>query len=542
MTLNIISLLFTALASFALGIFVFSRGRQRLSNIFLALLAASIGVWCFGQFMGEIVPGKEAVIFWSRVNVGAAVLIPLFYLSFIISFIDRLAEDRPILAAAYFTNAILLLMVLTPYFVADVAPRLGYRYYPTPGPVYAVFAVFLLVQFVFAFVRLFGFLRRSQGGLRNQARYIFFSSVVGLAGGATAFFPVFNLNLPVISYIVLPFYLAILAYAIVKHHLLDIELVFREGLIYSTLTIFFAVFYALAILISNRIFTNLTSFNELSATLIVVFASVIVFQPLRDRVQSAVDRLFFKGDYFYKKTINDLSAENLKLYRGLLQADKLSALGTIAAGLAHEIKNPLASIKGLTQVLPENLDDPDFIKKYSEIVPRQLDRVNRIVEDLLDFGHPAGLIMAEVDLARELEGVLRLVENQGRKSDIEIVRNFAPLPPVQGSAEKLTQAFMNIILNAMQAMPDGGAVNVKCQMTNDKCLIEIADSGEGIPAERLPNIFDPFYTTKESGTGMGLAVTHRIIREHNGAIEVESEVGKGTTFKICLPIRPEPSA
>jgi signal transduction histidine kinase len=210
--------------------------------------------------------------------------------------------------------------------------------------------------------------------------------------------------------------------------------------------------------------------------------------------------------------------------------------------MAHEIKNPLASIKGLTQVLPENLDDQDFIKKYSEIVPRQLDRINRIVEDLLDFGQPAGLVMGEVDVAKELDGVLRLVENQCRKSDIEIIRDFQPLPPVIGNTEKLAQVFMNVILNAMQAMPNGGKLSIGSRVaSHESIVIEIADTGEGIPADKLPNIFDPFYTTKESGTGMGLAVTHSIIKEHQGSIEAESKVGEGTTFKICLPIKPKPS-
>ncbi|MDD5594100.1 MAG: ATP-binding protein [Candidatus Margulisbacteria bacterium] len=535
------SLLFTAVTSAALGLFVYSQDRHKAPNITLGLLSAAIGAWCFGQFMGAINTSKEVVLFWTRANIAAAIFIPVFYFHFVLAFINRLKENLPGLGLAYLSAGILLLLDLTPWFVADIAPRLNYRFYPVAGIVYPFFSLYLLTLIIVAFVQQLVFLKNSSGAAANQMKYVLIASIVGFAGGLTAFFPVYNINLPVVSQFALPVYLAIIVYAIVKHKLLDVNLVIRAGLVYSALTVLFAGFYALAILSTNRLFQNLASFNEYGATILVVFVSVLVFQPLRDRIQSAVDRLFFRGDYYYQKTINDLSIENLKLYGGLLQADKLSALGTIAAGMAHEIKNPLASIKGLTQVLPENLEDPEFIRKYSEIVPRQLDRINRIVEDLLDFGHPAGMVMQAVDVEEVLEDILRLVENQCRKANIEIVRDFQKQSLITGNAEKLSQAFMNIILNAIQAMPGGGFLKLKTYNLPLTTVIEIADTGAGIPAGKLSNIFDPFYTTKESGTGMGLAVTHRIIKEHNGTIEVASEVGKGTTFKLCLPIRQEPS-
>jgi signal transduction histidine kinase len=535
------SQLFTAVTAALLGLFVFFQNRRRLPNQTLALLSVAVGAWCFGQFMGAINSDKAVVMFWTRANLAAAVMIPVFYFHFILAFLGRLKENRKSLYAAYLTAAALLLLDLTPLFVADIAPRPGYRFYPVAGGAYQVFTVYLLVLLVAALVKQSAFLREHSGAAANQAKYILLASLVGLGGGLTAFFPVYNINLPVVSQFALPLYLAIIVYAIVKHQLLDINLVIRAGLVYSSLTVLFAGFYSLAILSANRLFQNLNGFNEFSATIVVVFVSVLVFQPLRDKVQALFDRLFFKGDYYYKKTINDLSLENLKLYRGLLQADKLSALGTIAAGMAHEIKNPLASIKGLTQVLPENLGDPEFIKKYSEIVPRQLDRINRIVEDLLAFGQPGKLKRESVDLAFELNEVLRLIENQCQKSGIEIVRNFSASVPVSGSSEKLAQAFMNIILNAIQAMPAGGVLKLTTYNLPLTTVIEISDTGSGIPAEKLPNIFDPFFTTKESGTGMGLAVTHRIVAEHNGTIAVESEPGRGTTFKLSLPIKPKPA-
>lgn len=543
------SLLFTATVSAALGIFVFLQGRRKLANIFLALFSAALSGWCFGQLVGEAAGSKEVVLFWTRFNTAAAIFIPVFFLHFILAFVKQEKENRIMLSFAYLAAVVLLILDFTPWFVADVAPRFGRFYpvpgivYPVPGIVYPVFPIYLLLIVAIGFLRLIAFMKESKGEVNNQAKYVFIASVVGFAGGITAFFPVFNLDLPVISHFFLPLYLAIAVYAIVKHKLLDINVIIREGLVYTTLTVFFAGFYALMIFLTGRFFQNLTRFDEIVTSIIVVFASVLVFQPLRDRVQRGVDRLFFRGEFFYQKTINYLSAENLKLYRSLLQADKLAALGTIAAGMAHEIKNPLASIKGLTQVLPENLEDSGFIQKYSEIVPRQIERINRIVEDLLDFGHPKELAIGEVKIEEILGEVLRLVENQCRKSNIEIIREFYPVPLISADSERLSQAFMNVILNAVQAMPGGGKLLIGCKpLSNDEIEVEISDSGKGIPEDKLPNIFDPFFTTKGTGTGMGLAVTYRIVKEHGGKIEVESEPGAGTTFKIWLPIKPKRSA
>lgn len=538
MNLNNLVLLASALLSLCLGGFVYAQGRGKTVNVTLSLLSLATFGWCFGQFMGEVVGPKGVVLFWTRFNLAAAVLIPLFYFHFVLAFLGRLSRAKLFLVLAYLAAGVLLALVLTPLFVADVAPRAGYRFYPLPGPAYPYFALYLGVLFVAGFVQLVGQAGRGSSEERDQTRYVLLASVVGFLGGMTAFFPVFNLDWPVVSQYAMPFYLALIVYAIVKHRLLSIDVVFRTGLVYTVLTICFAGFYALGILLAGQAFQEIVHFSGSAAILVVVFISVIVFQPLKDRVQAWVDRLFARGSYYYQQLVNDLSAENIKLYRGLIQADKMGAIGVVAAGMAHEIKNPLASIKGLTQVLPENLDDREFIAKYVEIVPRQLDRINRIVEDLLAFGRPKELVVRPVDPAKVVTDVLRLVEGQCRQAGIMVVTDGQPTPVVNADPERLAQVFMNIILNAVQAMRGGGELKVRISQQDKAVQIEISDTGEGIAAEKLPNIFDPFYTTKERGSGLGLAVTYRIVKEHGGEITAESQAGKGTIFKIWLPTVP----
>jgi len=234
-----------------------------------------------------------------------------------------------------------------------------------------------------------------------------------------------------------------------------------------------------------------------------------------------------------------IARENANLYREILRADKLAALGTVAAGMAHEIKNPLASLKGMTQILPENLNDPGFVKNYVEMVPRQLDRINTIVETLMRIGKPQKYAMSGVNLSKILDDLFGLMENQARKKNIVFKKEWEPDLLVQGDAEQLMQVFMNLILNAIDAMPNGGQLTINNEQLTNGIIIKVKDTGVGIPADKLKNVFDPFFTTKEAGMGLGLAVTYRIIKEHNGEIEVKSKVGEGTTFKIWLSTRPK---
>lgn len=531
-------------ASLFLAVFVYLQGRDRPLNQVLALFSLTISLWTFGQLMGGFGGEKEMVLFWTRLNVAAAVLLPPLYLNFILLMTGRYRQEKWLLAIDYFFALILLGLLATPLFVKDVAPVGDYAFYPQAGPVYAPFAFYLVITFLYAFFRLFRESGRGEVERRNQLLFVIIASLIGFGGGLTAFLPVWGITaVPVLSNYALPLYVLITFYAIVKHRLFDITFVVRESLVYSALTLIFTGFYALAILAANYWVDQLGHLDRLWTVLLVIFVSVLIFQPLRDRVQKVVDRFFFQGEFRYRAAVDRLSRENRDLLRGLLRADKLAALGTLAAGMAHEIKNPLAAIKGMTQALPDNLSDRDFIADYSDLVPRQLDRINQIVEKLLRAGKTVSGEKRELDLNKLVEEVVLFNENLCRKHGIEVESRSSPLPKIFGDPEQLHQAFLNIILNAIQAMPAGGSLSVKSALQDDRTIcVVVGDTGGGIPADKLENIFDPFFTLKENGTGLGLFTTYRIIQEHEGSIEVESSLEKGTRFTICLPIRPKRSA
>ena len=521
MTFYTASLLAIGLLSVILGIFVFLQGKDRAPNVSLALYTLTVAVWSIGQGLGELAPTHGWVLLWTRFNLAGAILIPAAFLGFVLALTGELKSRRTVLLIVGALAAVFLLSDLTPFFVREVAARPGFRFYPIPGPFYYAFPFYFLVVVLYGMFKLASALSRSFGNRRNQLLYVILASLLGFAGGATAFFPTFSINFPPLTHILVPLYLAIAVYAILKHHLLDISMVIRRGLIYSILSLIVASLYILLILLLGQYFQNLTGWNSILATALFVFALVAVFEPLRGTIAAGVDRLFFRN-----------------LYREIARTEKLAALGAVAAGLAHEIKNPLASLKGMTQILPDNLDDAEFIKNYTEMAPRQLDRINNIVETLLRIARPQKYVLTSVDLSKILDDLYHLLENQSRKKNIVFNKEWEPELTVEGDAEQLMQVFMNLILNAIDAMPRGGQLKIKSEKIQNGIILEIADTGVGIPEEKLKNVFDPFFTTKEGGTGLGLAVTHRIIKEHSGEIEVKSKVGEGTTFKIWLSTKP----
>jgi PAS domain S-box-containing protein len=233
----------------------------------------------------------------------------------------------------------------------------------------------------------------------------------------------------------------------------------------------------------------------------------------------------------------------VKLEETLQQSEKLSSIGLLAAGVAHEVNTPLTGVSSYTQMLLGMIPETDPKHALLLKVQKQTERATTIAGNLLNFsrvGNGNGAEFGEIDVNKILDDTLQLLEPQLRKSRVEIIKNYVEKPPkVHGSAGKLQQVFTNLVLNARDAMFDGGTITLTTYTVDDESVvIEVADDGIGIEPENLSKIYDPFFTTKGvgSGTGLGLAVTYGIVQEHAGTIEVESEVGSGTTFRLEFPV------
>lgn len=226
-----------------------------------------------------------------------------------------------------------------------------------------------------------------------------------------------------------------------------------------------------------------------------------------------------------------------ELQEKVRRSERLASLGRLASGVAHEIRNPLSSIKGFAQYFRDKFEEGSEDKSYADIMIQEVERLNRVITQLLDFGRPKELRLDLYPLSQILELPLHLIRADLSKRGIKLIEPPFPKDEIKVDSDQITQALLNIFLNAMESMESGGELRVEIVKKPEWGGVEIwiSDSGPGINQENLSKIFDPFFSTKKKGTGLGLAITANIVEAHQGEILVESREGKGTTFKIFLP-------
>ena len=259
----------------------------------------------------------------------------------------------------------------------------------------------------------------------------------------------------------------------------------------------------------------------------------VAIAPLVTKKFNVVGRLIIMDDI----------TERVELENQLSQADKLSSIGLLAAGVAHEVNTPLAVISSYAQMLSKQLQGDEHKSSVLEKITRQTFRASEIVNNLLNFSRTSGAEFAEVDVNRVICDTLSLLEHQFKTAKIRVEDELSShLPTIQGNAGRLQQVFLNLFLNAKDAMPNGGTLRIVTS-NGDGVRVIVSDTGLGIAQEHLQRIYDPFFTTKNApqngqkrGTGLGLSVTYGIIQEHAGKISVESSPEEGTTFYLDFPL------
>jgi two-component system sensor histidine kinase HydH len=243
----------------------------------------------------------------------------------------------------------------------------------------------------------------------------------------------------------------------------------------------------------------------------------------------------FLGHLFILRDISEIK----RLQQEAQKNERLTALGNLAAGVAHEIRNPLSSIKGLASYIAGKMQMGAPEEEAAKTMILEVDRLNRVVSELLDFARPNVVKLVETDVDAIISRALRLLDSDLKTGKILV--NYVSNPEVShvpANAERLTQALLNLFLNAIQAMKPDGELCVRVEKrSDDEFAIVVADTGQGIPPDALSSIFTPYFTTKPSGTGLGLAIVHQIIEGHGGKIAVSSVPGHGATFSLLMPLR-----
>jgi signal transduction histidine kinase len=658
------------------------------------ILNFSVSLWSWSLFARELAYEKTTALFFVRLSYVGTIFLPSLFFHFVNSLLKF--KKNSLIVAFYSFSVTLLAFDFTPFLIKDVRPILSFRYYGIPGLVYPFYTLFLIGIISYSHYILIKYFKKSEGQTRNQIKYLLFATVIGFFGGATTFLPVFKVEIFPFGFYLVSMYVLITSYAIVKHRLMDINIVLKKGTTYVLLLLLLFVPSFLLILIGQKVFFNKISYLFSAVILAILFLVTVLFYRIKGQTEKAVEHLLFKGRYDYRETLgrfskamvsildlqslskntietiaqtmgvekaslflwneekgsyslfesknmkmtgstpqlskndplprylqksreiiireelakranipelNDVSngmssleaevsipfiskgqligminlshkfnkdiyshediellstlanqtavaVENARLYEDLKRsksyirrADRLASLGTLTAGLAHEIRNPLVAIKTLTQLLPDRLDDEEFRDQFLKIASGEVDRISSLVNELLDFARPSDPKLEFEDINTILDGMILLVSTETKKKQINILKSYASdLPPVLIDREQIKQVFLNILLNAIQATAENGRIMVKTRAFmkpggEPYAQIEFTDTGCGIPGEHLEEIFNPFFTTKSTGSGLGLSISHQIVQDHRGYIDVESQLERGSSFFINLPVK-----
>jgi two-component system, NtrC family, sensor histidine kinase HydH len=243
----------------------------------------------------------------------------------------------------------------------------------------------------------------------------------------------------------------------------------------------------------------------------------------------------FLGHIILFRDLTEISS----LKKEIERSRRLASIGGLAAGVAHEIRNPLSSIKGFATYFSERYRNVPEDKETAEIMIQEVERLNRVVGQLLELARPVNIEKKPMQIRTLIENSVKVIERDAGKKNIRVNVGAIPddLPLIDLDSDRLNQVFLNLYLNALEAMPDGGELTVKAALEEDSRMLKISvtDTGRGIDKKNLAHVFDPYFTTKQSGTGLGLSIVHRIIESHNGEVTIESEPGKGARIAIFLP-------
>lgn len=527
----IIALWAAFFTSLFLGTFVLLKGTKNVNKPF-AFFSYAICWWSIFQILVITSDNKLSALVWMRIEKAGVFFIPTFFLHFTINFL-KIRKRESLLRISYLLSFIFAILCSTKYMIADVTPRFYLKYFGVPGTAYHFAVVFLFLCVAYCLWRMFQEYRKTTGIRKNQIGFLCFACFLAYLGGGTNFLIIYNINVPSL----LPFgtyaaavYVAITAYAIIRHRLMDINIVIRKTAVYSIVATIITLAYFILIYVTEIVFRGFMGYKSIPWALGVIVLFTLIFQPLKDMVQVFVDRIFFKDSRALLQEELKRTQEELK------RAERLKAVGTLAAGMAHEIKNPLTSIKTFAEYLPIKYNDPKFIEKFRKIVIPEVNKINDIVQQLLDFSKPKLSKLEHSDIHQIIDQTISFLNNDIIKYNINVVKQYDnQLPLLNIDRNQMRQVFLNLFLNSLDAMKQtGGKLTIATKLVSDEAEISISDTGTGISKKDLEHIFDPFYTTKETGTGLGMSIVYRIIQEHRGNITVESEKSVGTVVKMRL--------
>jgi len=328
--------------------------KSRLNRSF-CYFSVSIILWSFSYFLWQLSDNYNDALFWCRMLTIGACFIPSTFFHFSLILIEKFNRYYKTLFITYILSITLSLLSFTSLLVTDVRPRLFFPFWPSPGNAYFLLIVLFVTTISYALILAFKQYKEVTGAKRNQLKYVFLGIFIGFIGGISNFPLWYDIPIPPYGNILVGFIGIFIAYAIVKHQLMDIRIVIKKSIIYSISIAAVSILYLLSIFVLEKLAQDIFGYQSLIISIGTAFALGLLFIPIRYRVQYVTDRYFFKG------SAEEIANQNEQLRQEIIQAEKYKTLTTLATGIAHEVKNPLTAIKTFSEYLPHKLDDKEFL-------------------------------------------------------------------------------------------------------------------------------------------------------------------------------------
>ncbi len=531
---HILALALVGSTTLALSIFIFVANPSRFLNRLFGLYMLSIAWWGLWELSTQFAPDAAAAAVLFRIEYLGVCFIPTLFFHSVSALVGRRTGRE--LAAYYALSGLFVCctsILFLPSFSVRVGPLCYLRYWPTAGPLYCLVIIFFAAVVVRSHQILWQGAKAEQSSIRRAQLHSFFvACIFGYLGGFPEFSLKYGVRIPMLhpfGLYMVPVHVFVVTYAIVQFRLFDIHVVIRRSLVYSVLITMLTIGYFGFVHAIEGVFQHTLGYHSMGVGLLAFALMAIVFQPLKMGVQRLVDWLLFRAPQ------EDLMRRVERLEQETQQTEKLKAIATLAAGMAHEIKNPLSSIKTFAEYLPEKYDDPEFRVKFARIVRQEVQRMNGLLQQLLEFAKPTPPARRPMRLAPVIDETVEFLHGTFVQKQVQIVRAYSPHDCILGDPRQLKQVFLNVLLNSLDAMEPNGCITVTTVAEHGYLDVIVADTGRGIDPQDLTRVFEPFYTTKLSGTGLGLSVVHTIMREHGAAITIDSALGRGTTVHLRFP-------
>jgi signal transduction histidine kinase len=521
-----------AILIISLGIFVFTKNRKSITNLAWLFVCLPFFVWLSGDALLFSTTNTKLGDFFSRYIYCSITAIPVTFYCFAAKIANVVLSNRIKFLFGLYYLVCFTLLVKTDWIITSVHPYF-WGFYPLAGKLHGLYLFFWAMIYLSTLHLLYKKMncKTETEETRRRLTYVFLAFATGGLLGPQDFIQNYGFEFYPFGYFCVPVIIGFVSYAILRHNLLDIKVVIKKWVIYSVFVTILTAIYLLLIVLSEWLFRGIIGYKSIFLSMTSALVIALLFNPLRNRIQTVIDKIFLG------KAPREIVEENTLLKHELECSERLKVASRLALGLAHEVKNPLTTIKTFAEYLPEKYTDEDFVKKFSKIVPYEVERINNIVSSLLKFSKPTAPQLKDVDLHHLIQEISIFLNSELLKRQILLKENNEnDRISINVDPEQIKQVILNILLNSMDAMPHGGTVTIGTRCNDNSVEISIQDTGCGIAKEDLGHIFEPFYSKKEGGTGLGLAVTHQIIKNHKGDISVASEPGKGTTFSITLPI------